>query len=186
MLSKINLACVGALTLLPHLAFAADAADPWSIETVAPDATVAAADRLPTARIESICRDAQSAAVPGFKATARQTCANDERTAFDELQRKWARYSTDARATCAEPDGAPISYVELQTCLEMQPGGSLTIEGPGPGAAPLLDTMASPAPVGQSLGKSNARAAIRVVPPRQTEQSPLHVAPYPGLGASTP
>jgi hypothetical protein len=37
MLSKINLACVGALTLLPHLAVAADAT-------------------LPTANVESMCK----------------------------------------------------------------------------------------------------------------------------------
>ena len=47
MLSKITLACVGALTLLPHLAFAAGAVD-----------------RLPTANIESMCQDAQSAVLP--------------------------------------------------------------------------------------------------------------------------
>ena len=53
MLSKINLACIGALTLLPHLAFAAGVT-------------------LPTANIESMCRDAQSAALPESKASAFQ------------------------------------------------------------------------------------------------------------------
>jgi hypothetical protein len=116
MLSKINLACVGALTLLPHLAFAAGAT-------------------LPTANIERTCQD-QLAATPESKASAFgaspppspssvQSCVNDERTAFNELRREWARYPTDARVTCATPDGAPISYVELQACLDMQPGGSL-------------------------------------------------------------
>jgi hypothetical protein len=100
MLSKITLACVGALTLLPHLAFAAGAVD-----------------RLPTANIESMCQDAQSAVLPESKATAFQSCVNDERKAFNELRRKWARYSTNDRVTCAKPDGIPISYVELQTCL---------------------------------------------------------------------
>jgi hypothetical protein len=114
MLSKINLACVGALTLLPHLAFAAGAT-------------------LPTANVERTCQD-QLAATPESKASAFgaspsrssvQSCVNDERTAFNELRREWARYPTDARVTCATPDGAPISYVELQACLDMQPGGSL-------------------------------------------------------------
>ena len=105
MLSKINLACVGALTLLPHLAIAADAT-------------------LPTANVESMCQAEQSAAPPGSKASDFQSCVNDERKALNELRRKWASYPTKARATCAVPDGISTSYVELQTCLEMQPGGS--------------------------------------------------------------
>jgi hypothetical protein len=113
MLSKINLACVGALTLLPHLAFAADAT-------------------LPTANIESMCRDEQLAATaPESKKEAFQACVNDERKAFDELRQKWARYPTNARATCAQPDGMSISYVELQTCLEMQPGGPFDASADG-------------------------------------------------------
>jgi hypothetical protein len=114
MLSKINLACVGALTLLPHLVFAAGAT-------------------LPTANIERTCQDEQSAAPPGSAFGASpppspssvQSCVNDERTAFNELRREWARYPTAYRVTCATPDGAPISYIELQVCLDMQPGGSL-------------------------------------------------------------
>ena len=86
MLSRISLACVGALTLLPHLALAANGADPWSIETAAPDeAVLALADSLPTASIEGICRDAQSAALPESKAAAYQACVHDERAAYDEL-----------------------------------------------------------------------------------------------------
>jgi hypothetical protein len=112
MLSKINLACVGALTLLPHWAFAAEAT-------------------LPTANIETMCKDAQSAALPEAKASAFQSCVNEERAAFSELRRKWARYPTSARVTCAEPSGIPISYVELQTCLDMQAGGSLGVTDPG-------------------------------------------------------
>jgi hypothetical protein len=105
MLSKINLACVGALTLLPHLAIAADAT-------------------LPKANVESMCQAEQSAAPPGSKASDFQSCVNDERKALTELRRNWARYPIKARATCAAPKGISISYVELQTCLEMQQGGS--------------------------------------------------------------
>jgi hypothetical protein len=104
MLSKMNLACVGALTLLPHLAFAAGAT-------------------LPTANVESMCQAEQSAAPPDSKASDFQSCVNDERKALNELRRNWARYPIKARATCAAPDEISISYVELQTCLEMQPGG---------------------------------------------------------------
>jgi hypothetical protein len=126
----MTLACAGALTILPHLAFAAGA------------------DFLPTASVESICRDAQSAALPDSKAAAYQSCLHDERAALNELRQKWAHYSTQARATCAEPGGgAQISYVELQTCLDMQSGGSLAKPVPGLGDAPSHGAMASPPPM---------------------------------------
>ena len=130
MLSKINLACVGALTLLPHLAFAAGAT-------------------LPTANVESMCQAEQSAAPPGSKSSDFQSCVNDERKALNELRRNWARYPIKARATCAEPDGMSISYVELQTCLEMQPGGSFDATtsretGNSAGSMPRDGTVARP------------------------------------------
>ena len=128
MLTKINLALVGALMILPYVAFAAGA------------------DFLPTASVESICRDAQSAALPDSKAAAYQSCLHDEGAARDQLRQKWARYSSAARMTCAEPGGVPISYVELQTCLDMQSGGSLTKPVPGLGA-PSLGAMGAPSRV---------------------------------------
>ena len=146
MSSRIGLAWIGALVVLPHLAFAADSADPWS--AAAGGTVVALADSLPTASIESICRDAQSAALPESKAAAYQSCLHDERAALKELRQKWAHYSAQARATCAEPGGgALISYVELQTCLDMQSGGSLASPVPAPSGASSLGTMASPPPL---------------------------------------
>ena len=148
MLNKINLGCVGALSVLPHLAFAGGAADPRSVGTVAPDAVaVALADSLPTASIESVCRDLQSAALPESKAAAYQSCLQDERAARDELRKKWAHYSAEARSSCAEPSqGVAISYVELQTCLDMPSGGSLARPETAPGGAPSRRTMAPPPP----------------------------------------
>jgi hypothetical protein len=141
MLTKINLALVGALMILPYVAFAAGA------------------DFLPTASVESICRDAQSAALPESKAAAYQSCLHDERAALNELRQKWARYPAQARATCAEPGGgAQISYVELQTCLDMQSGGSLAKPVPGLGDAPSHGAMASPRP------KPNDRASVPFSP----------------------
>ena len=154
MLSKINLACVGALTGLLNLAVTADGASLWSAETVASDdAIVALADSLPTASVESICRNAQSAALPESKAAAYQACVHDERIAFEQLRQKWAHYSAAARVTCAEPGGGvPTSYVELQTCLDMQPGGSLTT-GPAGNGASSLDTIPSPPPAAPMTGE---------------------------------
>jgi hypothetical protein len=154
---KIHLAWVGALTLLPHLAFAAGGAGSWSIETAAPaGALVALADSLPTASVESICRDAQSAALPDAKTAAYQACVHAERAAYDQLRQKWAHYSAGARATCAEPGyGSQISYVELQTCLDMQPGGSLNLRGSGSGDAGSLDAIPSPTTAPRMSGQKN-------------------------------
>jgi hypothetical protein len=141
MSGKISLVWAGALTVLPHLALAADGAGPRS----APPAD-AIADSLPTASIEGICRDAQSAALPESRRAAYQSCLHDEGAARDQLRQKWARYSSAARMTCAEPGGVPISYVELQTCLDMQSGGSLTKPVPGLNA-PSLGAIGAPSRV---------------------------------------
>ena len=145
MSSISSLAWAGALILLPQLVLAADSARP-SIGAAAPhDAIVALADSLPTTSIESICHDAQSAALPEAKKAAYQSCLHDERTARDELRQKWAHYSAQARMTCAEPsEGVAISYVELQTCLDMQSGGSLAKPVPGLNGASPLGTIPSP------------------------------------------
>jgi hypothetical protein len=145
MSGKISLVWAGVLTILMHPALAADSAGPRSAPPG--DAIVALADSLPTASIESICRDAQSAALPESRRAAYQSCLHDEGAARDQLRQKWARYSSAARMTCAEPGGVPISYVELQTCLDMQSGGSLAKPVPGLGGASSRRAIASPSPV---------------------------------------
>jgi hypothetical protein len=126
MLNTTKLAFVGALAIFAHAAFAAG--DPRA----AP---------LPKTNIESACRDARSAAPPEQRSASYQSCVRDERLAFEQLRQSWAKVPAAAREICAEPgDGVPFSYVELQTCLEMQPGGSLTVEGHAPDgldAAPI-------------------------------------------------
>jgi hypothetical protein len=152
---KISLAWIGALAFLPHLAFAGGGARPSSAEAaVRGGAMIALNDSLPTASVESICRDAQSAALPESKAAAYQSCLHDERAALNELRQKWAHYPAQARATCAEPSGgALISYVELQTCLDMQSGGSLAKPVPDVGGASSLGTIPSPPPMAPRPGQ---------------------------------
>jgi len=82
----------------------------------------------PAIDIESACRGAREAALPEDKAAAYESCVRDEQEARDKLKRDWSKYSAEARGACAETDGFSLSYVELRTCLEMQPGGSLSIE----------------------------------------------------------
>jgi hypothetical protein len=154
-LSKINLAWIGALTVLPHLAFAAGGAAPSSVETGAAGggSMIALADSLPTVSVESICRDAQAAALPESRAAAYQTCVHEESAARDQLRQSWARISAQARATCAEPPGVQVSYVELQTCLDMQSGGSLSKPMSGAGGASSLDMPAPPSPLAPKAGQ---------------------------------
>jgi hypothetical protein len=50
-----------------------------------------------------------------------QRCTNDEMHARDQLQSEWAQFSPSAKLQCggeSSIDGTS-SYVELQTCLEM-------------------------------------------------------------------
>lgn len=111
---------------------------------------------MPTTSVESICRDAQSAALPETKAVAYQACVHAERAAYDQLREKWAHYSAGARATCAEPGyGSQISYVELQTCLDMQPGGSLNLPGSGARDTGSLDAIPSPNPTARMPGQKD-------------------------------
>jgi hypothetical protein len=125
MLNTTKLAFVCALAVLAHAAFAAG--DPR-------------AGSMPKANIESACRDAQSAAPPEQRSASYKSCLHDERLAFEQLRRSWAKIPPAAREVCAEPsDGVPFSYVELQTCLEMQPGGSLTVEGHAPDGLDSVD-----------------------------------------------
>jgi hypothetical protein len=87
---------------------------------------IALAAFAPTTSLDNVCQGARIGLPPEDQARAVDVCVQDERTAREELQRKWARYSADMRETCAEPAGVTFSYVELLTCLEMQPGSDFT------------------------------------------------------------
>jgi hypothetical protein len=134
MLNATKLAFVGALAIFAHAAFAAG--DPGAAS-------------MPKANIERACRDAQSAAPPDQRSASYQSCVHDERLAFEQLRQSWAKVPAAAREICAEPDdGVAFSYVELQTCLEMQPGGSLTVQGHAPDGLNSVDILGSPYPSG--------------------------------------
>lgn len=93
---------------------------------------LAFAASLPTVDIENICRSARSAALPEDQPTAYAGCLREEQDARDQLRRNWAKYSPEAHEACNEDRALLFSYVELLTCLEMQPGGSLSMEGAEP------------------------------------------------------
>ncbi len=181
MLSRINLAFVGALTVLPHLAFASDITIP-SVDIGVPNDTTS----LPTANVESKCRDAQATIDPELRSSAYEACVRDERSAFEQLRQRWAHYPAEARATCVWPDsGVSLSYVALQTCLEMQPGGSLAVGVGGAGSDGLnsysYDIMASPPP-------TMASPSPTIVPPSPTMASPsaAMAPPSPAMAPPSP
>ncbi len=89
---------------------------------------LAFAGSLPTVDIGSICRSARTAALPEDQPTAYAGCLREEQDAREQLRQKWTKYSPDAHDACAEDNVFSFSYVELLICLEMQPGGSLSIQ----------------------------------------------------------
>jgi hypothetical protein len=87
---------------------------------------LALASSPPTVDIHSVCRDAQWTASPEDPSTVYASCLRDEQDAMEQLRKNWASYSSDALEACAEDNASSFSYVEMLTCMELQPGGSLT------------------------------------------------------------
>jgi hypothetical protein len=77
---------------------------------------VAIADAVPQFDITRECQ-----AEGGTKAME-QRCTTDENHARDQLQAEWIQFSPSAKLQCKEEAGTDgtSSYVELQTCLEME------------------------------------------------------------------
>ena len=97
----------------------------------------------PTVDAAKICRSAQSSAQPADAQLAFDSCVRDEQATRDKLKARWPHYSAAARSACVgDGGGVGVSNVELWTCLEMQPGGSLSLQsseaaaGPGSSALP--------------------------------------------------
>jgi hypothetical protein len=114
---------------------------------------IALAGAPPTVDTARICKDAQASALPEDAKVAFDSCLRDEQAARDKLVGRWPHYSAVARSAClGDGGGVPASYVELWTCLEMQPGGSLSLQSgdneaaPAPGFTPL-SPHAQPRPV---------------------------------------
>jgi len=52
-----------------------------------------------------------------------ERCATDEAQARDQLQTEWTQFTLNTKAQCNQETNASdgiFSYVELQTCLEME------------------------------------------------------------------
>jgi hypothetical protein len=49
----------------------------------------------------------------------------DERNALATLKGEWASLPSDIRSTCGAGIGEQPSFVDILTCVELRPGGSL-------------------------------------------------------------
>src|ERR1019366_4664264 len=96
---------------------------------------IALAGAPPAVDAVTACRAAQASALPEDAKVAFDACVRDEQAAHDKLAARWPHYSASARSACVgDGGGVALSNVELWTCLEMQPGGSLSLQ-PGDSAA---------------------------------------------------
>jgi hypothetical protein len=100
---------------------------------------IALAGAPPAVDAAKICHDAQASALPEDAKVAFDSCVRDEQAARDKLAGRWSHYSAVARSACVgDGSGVGLSNVELWTCLEMQPGGSLSLQSGDNAAAPAL------------------------------------------------
>jgi hypothetical protein len=90
---------------------------------------IALAGAPPAVDAAKVCNDAQATALPEDAKIAFDSCVRDEQAARDKLSGRWPHYSAAARSACVgDGGGVGLSNVELWTCLEMQPGGSLSLQ----------------------------------------------------------
>jgi hypothetical protein len=82
---------------------------------------IAAADGLPELDVVPSCRIADRVSLSGEPDKAIQACLDDERTAKEDLVKRWTSFSRADQTLCVGMNrtGGPSSYVELLTCLEM-------------------------------------------------------------------
>ncbi len=90
----------------------------------------------PAVDAAKICHDAQTTALPEDAKVAFDSCVRDEQATREKLAARWSHYSAAARSAClGDGGGVAASNVELWTCLEMQPGGSLSLQSGDDAAA---------------------------------------------------
>ncbi|KQP11054.1 MAG: hypothetical protein Q7T93_21445 [Methylobacterium sp.] len=92
-------------------------------------APVLAADGPPNLDIEQTCKSAASAGVNDN--ASQDGCLRSERSAHDEVKRRWGEFTPAAKRQCEkqfEAGGFP-SYVEMVTCLELASGTGLKSNG---------------------------------------------------------
>jgi len=153
-------------------------------------ALVALSAALPTVEPATICKSAQVSVSQADAKAAFDGCLRDEQKARDKIKAGWAHYSAAARSACREDNsGVPTSYVELWTCLEMQPGGSLSLNAASSGGPAQKLSPGAPPPAGSAAPTGVARrnpSAPGSTPGAVAPASPPPASPPPGPGAGAP
>jgi hypothetical protein len=81
---------------------------------------VAAVSGIPNYDIDKMCKYAPS--IGGNQSSATASCLQDEKAAGERLVKAWPTYPAPARQECTSNIQFDIgnSYVELETCFQMQ------------------------------------------------------------------
>ena len=107
-------------------------------------APAGAAGGPPNLDIEKTCQSAASAGVNDN--ASKDGCLRSERSAHDEIKRRWGEFTPAAKRQCEkqfEAGGFP-SYVEMVTCLELASGTGLKSDGEQGGGSVTKEPHPSP------------------------------------------
>ncbi len=106
---------------------------------------IALAGAPPAVDAAKVCSDAQTSALPEDAKVAFDSCVRDEQATREKLTARWPHYSATARSAClGDGGGVARSNVALWTCLEMQPGGSLSLQSSDSDAVPAAGLSPNP------------------------------------------
>lgn len=131
-----------------------------------------AADGPPRLDIEHTCNSPGRASVS--QEAGSDGCLRSERSAGDELRKRWGQFSGSAKTQCSQQSraGGFPSYVEMLTCLELA-SGSVPVTSPTNRATA---GQGSPATTGSVRGRPEERADSLTAEPSPSQRTdPLKV-----------
>ncbi|KMO29913.1 hypothetical protein VQ02_28820 [Methylobacterium variabile] len=131
-----------------------------------------AADGPPKLDIEGTCNSPGRASVS--QESGSDGCLRSERSAGDELRKRWSEFSGSAKHQCSQQSraGGFPSYVEMLTCLELA-SGSVPVTSPRNGATA---GQGSPTTTGSTRGRPEERADSLTAEPSPSQRTdPLKV-----------
>ncbi|TNC11282.1 hypothetical protein FF100_19315 [Methylobacterium terricola] len=131
-----------------------------------------AADGPPRLDIEGTCKS------PGRSSVSQESgsdgCLRSERSAGDELRKRWGQFSGSAKTQCSQQSvaGGFPSYVEMLTCLELA-SGAVPVTSPTNRAT---TGQGSPTSTGSVRGRPEERADSLTAEPAPSQRTdPLKV-----------
>ncbi len=131
-----------------------------------------AADGPPRLDIEHTCNSPGRASVS--QEAGSDGCLRSERSAGDELRKRWGQFSGSAKTQCSQQStaGGFPSYVEMLTCLELA-SGAVPVTSPRNSATA---GQGSPTSTGSVRGRPEERADSLTAEPAPSQRTdPLKV-----------